>query len=476
MKRICLLTLFLTVLFAGCDGPARLSTSSPEALRAYEEGVHLFQNFYYGEARTAFERALGGDSLFAMGWLRLGVLSYHVEDNLRAQRDIRRALDLSAPATRREQLFIRMWYNRVFYDAAGAEAAADTLLAEYPDEVEARMFKGHLLELRQKPDEAIREYRRALETDPSFAPAVMLLGYAYSSINEQEKAIRQMERYIEMAPDAADPRASYADLLIRVGRYEEALDQYERSLELKPDYWYSLGQIGTIYSWLGRLKDAERRHRQATDILASGPVGEAQHAGFVAGLHMMRHAFPDAERAYREALVLDSTNLTAHFGLIQALARMGRFEEAHAVADSLDAELERRRLKGTQIMQGFHTARAMLLLEEGRYEEARGECSRALEFAVPISRPSVFRILADIHYRQGQLEEALGACEEALRINPQGPSVLFLLVKVYAAQGEGRMTHEIGARLKELWRNADGDFANALELRALLARVTVPPS
>jgi hypothetical protein len=46
---------------------------------------------------------------------------------------------------------------------------------------------------------------------------------------------------------------------------------------------------------------------------------------------------------------------------------------------------------------------------------------------------------------------------------------LFTLTKVYAAMGDRAMAKEIGRRLLSLWKGADPDFRQAIELRKLLS-------
>ncbi|MBP1679616.1 MAG: hypothetical protein H6Q29_1527, partial [Bacteroidetes bacterium] len=80
----------------------------------------------------------------------------------------------------------------------------------------------------------------------------------------------------------------------------------------------------------------------------------------------------------------------------------------------------------------------------------------------------VHREMAEVYLKQGQIEPALDACAEALSINTNAPQALLTLTKVYHAQGDLRMTREVGERLQNLWKDADPDFKDAAELKRLL--------
>jgi tetratricopeptide (TPR) repeat protein len=465
------LTVALAALFflAGCDQDRRLSTSSPEALAAYTEGVSLWEKFYYPEATAAFLQALKADSSFAMAWTRLAVISFGADNEADAHTRIDQALRLAPRASEREQLFIRMWDRRIHFANDEAGRLVDSLLARYPDDAEAWVFKGGLLEMDRKFDAAIDAYASAVQADSAYAPAVMMLGYAYSGLNEQDKALAQMERYIRLVPGAADPRASYADLLLRVGRYDEALEQYRQSLTLKPDYWYAINQIGAIYTIQGRLNDAGRQFEHGYHVFPSGAASQAALIATRAGLAFSRGDYEGATRLYTSALQTDTTNLNAAYGLVYTLAKSKRFRDGDAVVAQIAGELQRRNLMGSQIMTNFHLMKAYLAMEEGRLDSARSQCIDALDGSAPLVRPSVFRMLAEIHLREKAYDDALDACGEALGVNANWPSGLLTLVRIYSAKRDPVMTAEIGNRLLTLWKNADPDFQDLIELKRLLA-------
>jgi tetratricopeptide (TPR) repeat protein len=459
--------LLVLLLVASCEEERRLSTESPEALDCYTRGVTLLDQFYYAEARVSLDSATVYDSTFAMAWARLAALSLDTRDEAGARSYIARALRFLPGTTDWEQRFIRLWDHMIRFSDEEATAIAESLIADYPEEREAYVLRGRLYERSSKLDSAILSYRKAVEIDTSYGKAVMLLGYAYSSGGDQGKAIEYMQRYIRIAPDLADPRASYADLLVRVGRYEEALEQYNSSLKLKPDYWYSINQIGYIYSILGRLRDAEAQYMQGLGYL-SGLQVEVARLAMLAQLDLARGRFSEAATTYAAVLGRDSSSFDASYGLAYALGKLGKFGEAHAVIDSLRADLVRKGLTDSQWMPGFHLMRSRVLLEEKRPEEARMACEEALVNATPIARASIFRQLAEISLKTGDYERGFLECEESLSVNPNSPSTLLTLTRLYHAKGDSTMTREIGGRLLTMWKNADPDFLLLAELREIL--------
>jgi tetratricopeptide (TPR) repeat protein len=463
-----LLCFSLLLFVSDCGRAPRLTTQSPEALRAYQEGLGQYEKFYYREAKASFEEALRIDSTFSMAWTRMAMVNWASRDEEQARRDIARAMQLATHATEREQLFIRAWSQVLNFNTNGALATVDSLVTRYPDEKEGYLLRGNLYENNKNLEAAKQSYQQAINVDTAYAQAVMSLGYLYSTTGEPEKAAVQMQKYIRLAPEAADPRASYADILVRVGRYDEALEQYRKSLELKPDYWYAIREIGNIYMAMGRLKEAEEQFHASLKLLPQNRQVEATHAQQDGLLDFYRGKYEEAVRLFNEALRIDSNSLDAAAGSVNALGKLKKFAEADQVLGRIREEFRRRNLGESPVMLGYHLIRSRLLTEQGDLGPALAECDSALGFSTVISRPAVYRQMAEIYRRQKSFEPALDACEQALSVNPNAPEALLTLMRIYHDRGDRRMTREIGNRLMTFWAKADPDYQNRIDLMKLL--------
>ena len=460
--------LLLLVLVSDCSRAPKLTTQSPEALRAYQEGVGQYEKFYYREATASFEEALRKDSTFAMAWARMAMLNWEGMDEEQAYKDMAQAVRLSARASEREQLLIRVWSRMLHYDVNGASATADSLIRLYPDEKEGYLLRGNLYEQSKNLEGAIQTYQKAIDVDTAYAPAAMSLGYAYSRIGEPGKAAVEMQKYIRLAPEAADPHASYADILVYMGRYDEALEQYRKSLALKPDYWYAVREIGRIYETMGRLKEAEEQFRASLKMVPQNRQVEGTHATQDGLLSIDRGNYEEAVRRFQEALAIDSSNLDAARGMVISFGKLKRFGEADEVIERIREEFVRRNLTESPGMLSFHMLRSRLLTEKGDLTAAMTECDSAVGFSTSLNRGTVYRQMAEIYLRQKAYDPALDACEQALEVNPNLPEALLTLVRIYNDQGDRGMTKEIGSRLMSFWAHADPDYQNRIELMKIL--------
>jgi tetratricopeptide (TPR) repeat protein len=277
-----------------------------------------------------------------------------------------------------------------------------------------------------------------------------------------------MQRYIELVPDAADPRASFADILFRSGRYTEALEQYRASLELKPDYWYAITRMGDVYIVLGRLKEAEKQYDLGMTKILPSVQTQANHFAIDANLELRRGHYEQALELFDKARALDSLSFRWAFGRTYALLKMKRLKEAETMLEGIRKEILRRNLGESTIMLQFHLLQAGLLEDQEKFDEALVACDSALQYGTELTRAEVYHRMAAIHLKSGEYDKALDALDDALRYNPNNPEALLTLARVYKAQGDKRMTMEIGGRLLELWKQADPDFQLLQELKQVL--------
>jgi tetratricopeptide (TPR) repeat protein len=471
-KALLTLVVLIPILFllGGCSGDTKITTSSPQALKWYQNGVSLYEKFYYREAQDLITKAIEADSGFALAWARRAIISFYSHDEAAAKEDITRALQLSGGASRSEQMLIRMWKHRISYEHSEAASTADSIIDRYPDLREPYLVRGQLYELNKNNESAIKMYQRAVDLDSTYAPAVMSLGYAFSGLGDVDKAAAYMERYIRLLPKEADPRASYGDVLMRAGLYDEALEQYQKSLEAKPDYWYSLQRIGDIYVIEGRLRAAEELYHKALDLLpASKQIAVSRHATD-GRLSALRGDYEGALVQFREALSIDERAGDPAWGMLYALTKLKRFSSADTLIADIRSEMSRRNLLESSAMSSFYLICSFTMKERGEYSVALAACDSALQYGLPVNRGSIYNEIADIRLRQKEFELALDACEEALSVKPNSPDILLTLLKIYSAKKDVRMKVEIGSRLLAIWADADKDYVLLKEAQQIMGR------
>lgn len=100
--------------------------------------------------------------------------------------------------------------------------------------------------LAQKTEEAIAQFRRALEIEPAYLFALNDLGVQLIKTQAYEEAIRILHRAIEIAPRSFPPHLNMALALLSLGRNDDAAGELQLAIEIDPsaaDAYFLTGVI-----------------------------------------------------------------------------------------------------------------------------------------------------------------------------------------------------------------------------------------
>lgn len=101
-----------------------------------------------------------------------------------------------------------------------------------------------------------REYKRALELNPSYAVGHQWYGLYLSQIGLHDEAIAETRRALQLDPLSVGISSALGLRLYFARRYDQAIKQFADALELDSDH-------ALAYLWLGRTYEQKGNHRQA---------------------------------------------------------------------------------------------------------------------------------------------------------------------------------------------------------------------
>jgi protein O-mannosyl-transferase len=104
-----------------------------------------------------------------------------------------------------------------------------------PDYAEAHYNLGIALRQMGKPDEAIAQYREALQIEPDYAEAHNNLGNTLVHQGKMDEAITQFQEVLRINPGSAEAHNNLGNILLQQGRTDEAIAHYREALQIKPD-------------------------------------------------------------------------------------------------------------------------------------------------------------------------------------------------------------------------------------------------
>jgi tetratricopeptide (TPR) repeat protein len=102
------------------------------------------------------------------------------------------------------------------------------------DEAIRRNNYGAELVKQGRLPEAIAEFQRAVELDPTYVAAQRNLGYAYDRQGKVEEAVAAYRKAIELEPGDMTTRNNLGVLYDKKGMYDEAVGEFEKALQIDP--------------------------------------------------------------------------------------------------------------------------------------------------------------------------------------------------------------------------------------------------
>jgi serine/threonine-protein kinase len=113
---------------------------------------------------------------------------------------------------------------------------------------------------------AEREYRRAIELNPNYAPAHQWLAEQLSPMKRNDEALAEIRRALELDPMSVIMNRIYADTLVDGRKLDEAIQQYQKTLELDPNFPTTHYFLGRAYEAKGMYDEAVKEYTRASAL------------------------------------------------------------------------------------------------------------------------------------------------------------------------------------------------------------------
>jgi tetratricopeptide (TPR) repeat protein len=115
------------------------------------------------------------------------------------------------------------------------------------------------------PDQAIREFDRALQNNPKLAQAHADLLSAYLELGDLDKAEEHYRHAVRLDPNLYQAHYNYGLLLIRQGKGDKAADAFRKTLEINPFYADAHNDLACLLAEQGNVDEAIRHFQLAID-------------------------------------------------------------------------------------------------------------------------------------------------------------------------------------------------------------------
>jgi len=151
-----------------------------------------------------------------------------------------------------------------------------------------------------KYEDAVNDFEKALDSDPTNADAYRGLAKAYEALGSPEKSESTFQQAIKLKTDYW---AGYNDLGVfyfRQGRYDDAIAQFQQVIVHTPDNYRGYNNLGGIYYLLQRWQEAQQMFERSFALKKSYAVSSN-----LGTLYFIQGKYSDAARTYEKGLELN---------------------------------------------------------------------------------------------------------------------------------------------------------------------------
>lgn len=167
----------------------------------------------------------------------------------------------------------RAW---VLGETAQAEAGFQELVKQYPTLAGVHYLYGIFLSS-IRPGEAMAEFRRELEVNPTHADASAMLALLLMNAHDVADALPQAKRAAgEKAADALVEYA-YGEVLLGMGDLRPAIARLEAAERLDPEVLQYHMALASAYARAGRSTEARQERRASLNLAAASTPGAGAH-------------------------------------------------------------------------------------------------------------------------------------------------------------------------------------------------------
>jgi tetratricopeptide (TPR) repeat protein len=222
---------------------------------------------------------------------------------------------------------------------------------------------GRIFEAGGNLDQAVASYRKALDADPTYVPALLGLVEAQVRSGKTDDALASVQNLVRQSPQSANAQLLLGRLLLRKGDWAGAVGALEKAAAGLPRNAEAHARLGYAYQFTRRAPEALTAYRKAVELDPKNLdyrttygiiLGiNKDYAGGVAELKKVietpGYKSPDAYlnlgwlyrnmeprraeesvAAYKKALELDPTNEQAALGMAWAYSYQKRYDDSIA--------------------------------------------------------------------------------------------------------------------------------------------------
>ncbi|MHA4810836.1 tetratricopeptide repeat protein [Flavitalea flava] len=311
----------------------------------------------------------------------MGILEEKCNNEEGALENYKEAIRLNPADEMSLARLLEIYFERSEYQQAG-DYCLQLIALRSEEEKFYHNKLGRILDSTGKLPEALAEFQKAIQLDPSNGLFHLNAGMIFQALNKTEEAGAAYRKAIELDPKDATAHNNLGALLYDRNQDIEAIKEYKQAISIDPVYITSYSNLGLAYSRQRLFEEAIANYTRAIEL---DPKEPSYHNDLGSILTKMER-WEEALLEYTKATELDPGNAIA-------------FENLGYIYRFLD--------NGEKTISSFRRAIELNPKAETAYIGLGGFYFRTLKYDQAITQ---FKMALQINEKNGVAMASLGAC------------------------------------------------------------------
>jgi tetratricopeptide (TPR) repeat protein len=268
---------------------------------------------------------------------------------------------------------------------------AQRLVTDFPRQAESHILLGNTYRQLGQSTEAVDSWQKALTLDAQRTDVYTYLAILAEEKGDAKQALGYWKKLLLLKPTLPGLRDSMANTLMSINQWDNAIEMLHEEIQLSPQSARTHYLLGRAYSQQKRFTEAVNHYEKTITL---DPNWTAAY--YELATTLMRSGQRETAQHYRQ--------------LFRERKRQEKAEASYGYTDKEDL------LKAKQTLIGL-CANAADLYRANRQDEMVLALLKQVVILDP-NNPGVRKRLAARYQALGQLQEALGECEQIARITP----------------------------------------------------------
>ena len=300
------------------------------------------------------------------------------------------------------------------------------ILAERPKYAATRMLKGELLLLKGKSDEAISLFDELTKEDVDSAQVQYFRGLAYYAKGDIRIAKASVSKAVELEPNFLKAKMLLSEIYYKERDYDLAAKECQEILQLQPDQYQVNLLLGNTYFRQKKIDETLSQYKRLLEIDPGNPTGY-----YRMGLYYRAEGQPEkAIENFEKALAINSKLIDA---FTQLVATQMSLKKRDIALDLCKNQM--------MVFSDVPVAQAVVKYIEGQIYESQNlteEAEAAFRESQKLNENYLppYYALANIYIVTGKTDQAISEFKSVLVKNPKAAAPHMSLGVIYEMRKE----------------------------------------